>query len=99
MNNTSDSEKKEYETGLNEEQPGKKYRTAGKNWYSGKSDMWKYAHIGIQLAVLVFCGFYLGYKVDAKLKTAPLFILTGSAVGLALGFYYIYKEISVNEKK
>ncbi|PIU20878.1 MAG: hypothetical protein COT18_00075 [Elusimicrobia bacterium CG08_land_8_20_14_0_20_59_10] len=54
---------------------------------------WKYAQIGLQLAVGVLLGFWAGYSLDAKFGTSPWLMLGGAAAGMAGGFYLTAKEL------
>ncbi|HBA61676.1 MAG TPA: hypothetical protein DCZ92_12845 [Elusimicrobia bacterium] len=54
---------------------------------------WKYAQIGIQLAVTVLLGFWAGYEMDGRFGTSPWLMLSGAAAGLAAGFYLLVKEL------
>lgn len=51
------------------------------------------SHLGITFAVLLAGSFYVGWKVDERLGTAPLFILLGCALGFGGGFYFLYREV------
>ncbi len=53
----------------------------------------RYSHLGLQLLVS-FCIFTgLGYWLDRKLGTLPLFMLVGLAVGFAGGTYAVYRDL------
>ncbi|MDD2772191.1 MAG: AtpZ/AtpI family protein [Elusimicrobiales bacterium] len=54
---------------------------------------WRFAQIGIEIAVCVFAGFIAGYWLDKKLRTGPWLMLAGAAAGLAAGFYTAAREI------
>ncbi|OGR43021.1 MAG: hypothetical protein A2X35_04670 [Elusimicrobia bacterium GWA2_61_42] len=54
---------------------------------------WKYAQIGLELAVAVLAGFWGGYWLDKKLGWAPWLMLGGAAAGLAGGFYLVAMEL------
>lgn len=56
-------------------------------------EYWKYAQVGLELAVAVLLGFWAGYELDRKLGTAPWLMLAGAAAGLAGGFFMIMREI------
>ena len=58
-----------------------------------KDNYWKYAQIGLELAVSVMAGFWGGYWLDKKLGTAPWLMLGGAAGGLAGGFYLVVREL------
>ncbi|HAH31868.1 MAG TPA: hypothetical protein DCL44_06090 [Elusimicrobia bacterium] len=60
---------------------------------------WKYAQIGLELAVSVLFGFWAGYQLDIKMGTSPWFMLGGSAGGMAAGFYLVIRELFKKEEK
>jgi len=53
----------------------------------------RYAGHGITLALATAAFALLGRWVDGRLGTAPLFVLLGSFLGLAGGFYRMYREL------
>lgn len=53
----------------------------------------KYAQIGLELAVGVGLGFFAGYWLDLKLNSAPWLMLAGAAAGLAAGFYLMLQSL------
>jgi len=57
------------------------------------AEMARYAGHGITLALATAAFALLGRWVDARLSTAPLFVLLGSFLGLAAGFYRMYREL------
>lgn len=57
------------------------------------AEMAQYAGHGITLALATAAFALLGRWVDARLSTAPLFVLLGSFLGLAGGFYRMYREL------
>ncbi|MDP2867084.1 MAG: AtpZ/AtpI family protein [Elusimicrobiota bacterium] len=58
-----------------------------------KDNYWKYAQIGLELAVSVMVGFWGGYWLDKKLGSAPWLMLLGAAAGMAGGFYLVIREL------
>ncbi len=58
-----------------------------------KENYWKYAQIGLELAVAVLLGFWGGYWLDKKLDSAPWLMLGGAAAGMAGGFYRVIGEL------
>ncbi|OGR69288.1 MAG: hypothetical protein A2081_05575 [Elusimicrobia bacterium GWC2_61_19] len=58
---------------------------------------WKYAQIGLELAVAVLLGFWAGYQLDKKAGTAPWLMLGGAAGGLGAGFYLVIRELFPRE--
>ncbi len=53
---------------------------------------------GFALAVSILFFAWLGSVLDRKLKTAPLFLLIGLAIGLGGGFYSFWRKISAEAK-
>jgi len=51
----------------------------------------KSINLGLQLAVAVGLGFYLGWWLDKRLGTLPLFLLLGLGIGAVAGFLNIYR--------
>lgn len=49
--------------------------------------------IGVDLAICVLGGFWLGRYLDNQFATAPLFLLIGLLMGLAAGIFSIYNLI------
>jgi ATP synthase protein I len=52
-----------------------------------------YMDLGLQLAVAVLLGTALGYWIDSKLHSSPLFILIGVLLGAVAGFTNIYRTV------
>ena len=53
----------------------------------------KYLGIGLQLAVTLLGGIFLGYFLDRKFGLLPWLTLGGSALGLVVGFYNLLSQI------
>ena len=51
----------------------------------------KLSSIGIEFAATVGFGVYIGYKLDGRYGWYPWGILTGSVLGIAIGFYQFFK--------
>lgn len=49
--------------------------------------------IGGVIALCLVAGMGLGWFVDGRLHTFPVFVLAGLALGIAGGCYYTYAEI------
>ncbi len=54
------------------------------------------AGFGLVFSILFFA--WMGYLADKALKTAPLFLLIGLAVGMGAGFYAFWRRISAESK-
>jgi F0F1-type ATP synthase assembly protein I len=59
---------------------------------SGKSP-WRYAHIGIQLAVSTLLGFGAGFWLDKKMNTGPWLALLGAGLFFAAGLYSVIAQL------
>lgn len=53
------------------------------SWPSVTRQYAHYATVGIMFPVAVALGFYLGYLLDRRLGTVPLFAMLGLALGVA----------------
>ncbi|MFY0544232.1 AtpZ/AtpI family protein [Brevibacillus sp. H7] len=49
--------------------------------------------IGVDMAVCVVSGVYLGKYIDGLLATKPWFMMLGLLVGLGVGVYSVYRII------
>lgn len=56
-----------------------------------------YGSLGITMVLLTVGGYFLGYWLDGKLGTSPYLSLVGLFLGIAAGFYQLYK-IALREK-
>jgi F0F1-type ATP synthase assembly protein I len=50
--------------------------------------------LGLTFAMAVAFFFYLGWQVDRRVGSTPLFAILGAFVGAAGGFYYIVRHVS-----
>ena len=64
---------------------------------NAEDNYWKYAQIGLELAVSVLFGFWAGYRLDEKMGTSPWLMLGGSAGGMSAGFYLVIRELFKKE--
>jgi hypothetical protein len=51
---------------------------------------WQLARVGSTMAVLVAGGLLVGWFVDSRAHTVPVFTLTGLALGIAVTCWYGY---------
>lgn len=58
----------------------------------------RYAHLGIQFALIVGLLFYGGYLLDVKTGRSPLFVLLGLLGGFAVAMYHLLKELQHAER-
>ena len=54
-------------------------------------DAGPYLGLGLSLAVTLLLGLGVGYWIDGKLGTRPIFLLVGAAFGMAAVGYQLYK--------
>lgn len=61
-----------------------------------EQDTWRgsasISNVGIELAVAVFIGAFLGYQGDRYFHTKPWLMVFGLFLGTAAGFYRIYRQ-------
>lgn len=53
-----------------------------------------FAGVGIQFALAILLFLFVGRWVDARLGTAPVFLIAGTFVGAAGGFYSMYRKVT-----
>ena len=58
-----------------------------------------YLTLGIQFIVTILLCIFLGHWADAKFDTSPIFILIGSLLGIAAGFYNFFKVVLKMDRK
>lgn len=65
------------------------------------SNQFVFAHVtlGIQLAITIFIFVWIGYKLDLRYHTSPLFLIIGTVIGMVLGFYHLMKSLSSEQEK
>jgi len=57
-----------------------------------------YSNMGIEMAVLIAAGVFGGVKLDAWLKTTPLFSVLLSLAGVAIAMYVMIRTLSPKNK-
>lgn len=75
-------------------------RAGNDNGFSLASATRQYAHyatVGIMFPVAVALGFYLGYLLDRRLGTVPLFAIVGLALGVAAAVRNLLRVIASDE--
>ena len=59
-----------------------------------KDSFWRdvglYSTLGLNLAMMVGAGFYIGWRLDRYYGTTPRWILAGFLTGLGLGLYTMF---------
>ncbi len=66
-----------------------KIRRAGR----AESLVGRYLHLGLTFTLSILLFLYVGYRLDGRLGTLPLFTLIGTFLGAGGGFLYIYREL------
>ena len=66
---------------------------------SKNKEIGQYLNLGFQLAVAVGMGIAVGYWLDKKLGTTPLFLLLRLCVGAIAGFLNIYRIVYPTKNK
>lgn len=56
-----------------------------------QSDFMRAASLGLEIAVAVFLGAFIGYEVDLYFKTGPWGMVAGVVIGSIAGFWNAYK--------
>jgi F0F1-type ATP synthase assembly protein I len=49
--------------------------------------------LGVEMAVAIVLCMYVGYRVDRWLDSAPWFFLVGAFLGIAIGFYNLFRRV------
>jgi F0F1-type ATP synthase assembly protein I len=55
--------------------------------------------LGLQFVVAILLALYAGMWVDAKLHTAPWFMLIGALLGASAGFYSMFRVLMSEDKR
>ena len=76
------------------EDPGK----AGRDWTRALREAAPYLGIGTSLAVTVALGVGIGYWLDKKFGTEPIFFLVGALLGLVAAGVQFYKLVAVRKR-
>lgn len=60
-----------------------------------------FAHItiGIQLAITILIFVLGGNWLDVRFNKSPLFLIIGTTLGMAIGFYHLMKDLQGEESK
>ena len=52
-----------------------------------------YLNLGFEFALAILIGLALGYFIDSRLSTRPVFLLIGLLLGAGAGFLTIYRAV------
>jgi F0F1-type ATP synthase assembly protein I len=55
----------------------------------------KYMSLGFEMALPIVLLMYVGYRLDAWLGSKPWLFLLGAFLGIAVGFYSMFKRVGV----
>ncbi len=69
-------------------------RGSARGWTSGLRDVGPLLGLGTTIAVTVLAGLGVGYWLDGRLRTRPVFLLLGGTLALAAGLYHFFKTIA-----
>jgi hypothetical protein len=59
----------------------------------------KLSSAGIELSLTVALFLYGGYRLDQWLGLLPLFTIAGAFLGMAIGFYRLYRIVTADEHR
>jgi F0F1-type ATP synthase assembly protein I len=59
----------------------------------GSTSASQFAGLGLQMAVCIIGGLYLGQWLDGKLGTAPWLLISGVFLGAGASFYSMYRKL------
>jgi F0F1-type ATP synthase assembly protein I len=65
---------------------------------SSTKQIFAYSSIGLQLAGTLLIFVYAGYKLDSHFKTTPWLLVCGTVLGMCIGFFSLFKELSGIDK-
>jgi ATP synthase protein I len=63
------------------------------NWGSALREAGPYLGIGTTIAASLGLGLWLGFWLDGKFGTSPLYFLLGGGLGLTAAFYHLFKLV------
>jgi F0F1-type ATP synthase assembly protein I len=65
----------------------------------GSTTAAQFAGLGLQLAVCIVGGLYLGQWLDRRLGTDPWLMITGVFVGFGASFYSMYRKLTAAQAR
>jgi F0F1-type ATP synthase assembly protein I len=74
--------------------PPGRTKGAGGDWTRAVREAAPYLGLGTSLAISILGGLGLGYWLDGKLGTGPIFLLVGGAFGMFAAGYQFYKSVT-----
>ncbi|MBN3033456.1 MAG: AtpZ/AtpI family protein [Candidatus Saganbacteria bacterium] len=63
-----------------------------------RSDFLRAASLGLEVAVAVFLGAFVGYEADRHFQSGPWLMVAGVVVGSLAGLWNAYKLAGKNER-
>ncbi len=57
-----------------------------------------YVSVGMQLAATILICVIGGYKLDQYYKKTPIFLISGTVLGMVVGFYSLIKDLITKER-
>ena len=60
---------------------------------AGLAELYRYSGLGCLFAVVVMLGLGLGWWLDRRLGTVPIFLLLGAFIGATLATVSIYRQV------
>ena len=58
-----------------------------------------YLSIGVEFTASILLCLGIGWWIDKRFDTAPVFMLVGAFFGMAVGFYNLYRTVTGMEKR
>jgi len=55
----------------------------------------RFASLGIEMVLPIVLFMYVGYRLDLHFETTPWLFLAGAFVGIAVGFYSMFKRVGI----
>ena len=65
----------------------------GENGGGRRSTGLEYASVGFEVVVPIVLFMFAGYKLDGWLDRQPWFLLGGALLGIAVGFYNLFRRL------
>ena len=67
---------------------------------SSGREMWRYLHLGTEIAVLALLGAWLGRALDRRWGSEPWCMVGGVALGFTIGLYHLIRAaVSFEDQK
>ena len=70
----------------------------GGGWGGAFRDVAPYLGLGTTLAASVLLGLGIGYWLDSKLGTRPIFFLVGAVLGLLAAGLHFYRTVVIKQR-